>query len=1017
MKIKKAFKRNPLAQWIACALAVASVSGIAYAAAPLAGTEIKNLATVSYEDENGNQYTAQSNEAVITVAPQYKATIENDRTQSAAPGQTVYFPHTIVNTGNIADTYTLSIADDANAAVAGTKIFIDTNGNGQPDSGESEITSLNLAAGETANVIVSYPVPIAAADGSSTRMHLSVVSDNGGVVDDLATNNGADTTEGTSSDVVNVTTGPVLVLNKEAVFDAANSKVTYTLTVKNTGGSEAKLVDIIDAVPMVDHDDDAGTARLPLMNPTIVSVNGLLTSNGDTVPAVGAAVPTTADETVLGVDLDGDGLATNTVVDVVKATDAVLAPNTTVSLVYSATYDPTWRAGQDIDNTFVTYADNDDDGTPETTTTSNTTTNSIPQTYTVDANDDNGVNAIDANNANNGHDDDVTPSNDTQLVDSIAAGDTVVFAHTITNNGNGDDIVNLMVTNTDFPAGTVFTLWNADGTVQLTDSDSDGIPDTGVLGQNESRLVVVKADLPADGTSGTNGGNGYNAVLTGTSSGDDTQFNPTTLKLDNITAPAVDLAAVSVNEDTGVVVSNNATQPEDGFDDNGVENAHNEGPVILKDNAVVGSTVMFPMALANESGSSDSFLLDHEDLPTGWTVVFKDEDGNTITATPFLPAGDVFNYTAEVTISSDPAQALADTALDATRLNDANGVDNTNTNADNAPSALGNDLVSTDTDNDYVIKFTVKSSVDSTRMDSILHAVDVVNTPAISITPDGQNQVQPGGTVEYLHKLANNGNVAESVELVANNADPDWGSTTLIEKVVGGVVELVEITTLVANDTVRVYNPDGTTTDVVVTDVDGDAATTGSVEFPLTPGQYLNITNKVFAPADAPQGEVNATTFTAQDPDGTSRNVATDTSNVILGQVRLDKSVALQTDCADTGTIGAFASIQANKVEPGQCAVWKIIAKNEGDATVNNVVVSDNVPTYTSFRSGSLMYCKGLSCTLAPVSDSTANDEGEVVNGLVTFYVGDSSDPVTQKGGSLLSGESATMHFTVEIDQ
>ena len=52
------FQRKPMARWVAFALAATTVAGIAQAAAPLAGTEIKNLATVTYEDESGNKYSA-----------------------------------------------------------------------------------------------------------------------------------------------------------------------------------------------------------------------------------------------------------------------------------------------------------------------------------------------------------------------------------------------------------------------------------------------------------------------------------------------------------------------------------------------------------------------------------------------------------------------------------------------------------------------------------------------------------------------------------------------------------------------------------------------------------------------------------------------------------------------------------------------------------------------------------------------------------------------------------------------
>jgi hypothetical protein len=64
-----------------------------------AGQVITNEATVSYEDSLGNPFSATSNEAVVTVAEVYAATLEQDRTRTGAPGQTVYFQHFLENTG------------------------------------------------------------------------------------------------------------------------------------------------------------------------------------------------------------------------------------------------------------------------------------------------------------------------------------------------------------------------------------------------------------------------------------------------------------------------------------------------------------------------------------------------------------------------------------------------------------------------------------------------------------------------------------------------------------------------------------------------------------------------------------------------------------------------------------------------------------------------------------------------------------------------------------------------------
>ena len=976
-------ERKPMARWIAFALAATTAAGVAQAAAPLAGTEIKNLATVSYEDENGNKYTAQSNEAVITVKEQYRATLENDKSLVAAAGQTVYFPHTLVNTGNIADTYALSTS-----IAAGVKIYKDTNGNGQPDNGEPEITSLTLPPGETGNIVVSYMVPANAVNGDETTIVLTAQSSNAdGVVEDIGANFDNEATgENTSGtviiplgdelatnhDKVTVTNGPVLVLNKESVIDTNAKTITYTLTVKNTGGSAATGVDIYDALPMVDTDGD-GTAdtQTTLVANSIVT-NGLLDA-GDSL-----AVET--DESALGKDVDGVG-GNLAATKVIHALDATITPNTTISISYAVAYLDSWAANAAIDNTFT--AESPDVTTPPK---SNTTHNAVPQNYSVVAEDDQ-VDQGAASNVNDGKDDDLSPTDDSQYVNTIAAGDTVVFTHTIENTGNGDDIFNLQVNNDSFPPGTVFTLWNEDGTVQLTDSDSDGIPDTGILGQNTTMKVVVKADLP----SGISKAGPSIATLSATSSGDDTKTDDTELKLGEITAPAVDLSATAIVDGTGFQVNS-------GFNDGGVENAHDEGPVLLA-NGIVGGTVTFPMSVANEAGSPDSFILGTgatNPLPDGWTVVFKDLNGDTITSTPFIPAGQTFDYIAEVTISSDPAKALGNSD----RATDDDGNDIDDNNAKNLTNADG--------DNDYAIDFTVTSSVDASRNDTITHAVDVADIKSVTITPDGQNQIQPGGTVNYPHKLVNDGNVDEAIELNSGNSDPDWSSTTLIEKVVGGVVTLVELTNLVAGDVVRVYNPDGTTEDVTLTDTDTDTV----VEFPLKPGQFVKITDKVFAPADAAQGEVNTTTLTAADTNGTLRSEAKDTSTVILGQVRLTKTVALDANCDNTAD-GDFAAIQSAKVEPGQCAIWKIVAKNEGDAIVKNVIINDSIPAYTDFLANSLRIAGAANPT-----DAVADDAAEADSGKVTYYLGSNRpNNAPTKGGELQAGETSTVYFTVQVEK
>ncbi|MCK5901608.1 MAG: hypothetical protein KAG28_00550 [Cocleimonas sp.] len=985
------FKRKPLARWVAFAFAATTVAGVVQAAAPLAGTEIKNLATVSYEDENGNKYTAQSNEAVITVAPQYRATLENDKTLISSAGQTVYFAHILTNIGNEKDTYQLATTavdksgTNVNPAIT---IYKDTSGNGQPDAGEPEITSLSLLPGKSSSIVIAYIVPANALEGDTVDIKLTATSvETGAIVKDIGDNGDGDTDDisATNDDKLTISSGSVLVLNKQSVIDTTQRKVTYTLTLKNTGSTAAINVDILDALPKVDTNGDGTLDTQTSLIAGSILTNGLLDSSD--VKAV------ETDETTLGVDVDGDNATDGT--KVIHAFDNTLPPNTTISIEYSINYEDTWAALGSIENTFTAFEDPDGDHLPPTGTTppkSNKTHDEVPQNYGVNVRDD-GTTATVSKGVNDGGDDntdtntDGTGDDDIQHVDTISSGDTVVFTHTVENKGNGDDKFNLMIDSTDFPSGTVFTFWNADGSVQLTDSDGDNVPDTGVLGQNKTMKIVVKADLP----SGVSKSTESTATISATSSADpaatgNKKSDVTTLTLGSITAPAVDLSAVG------------ATQPNTGFNDGGLENAHDEGPVFLKQ-GLVGGTVTFPMSVSNEAGSPDSFLLSYAKLPSGWTVVFKDNSataskGDTITSTPFIPAGKTFEYIAVVSVSSAPAQALANSD----RTADVDGHDITNDN--------GSVLAGADTDKDYVIDFIVTSAVDDTRKDSISHAIDVADIKSIEITPDGQNQIQPGGTIDYPHKLSNNGNIDEAVEIVASNNDPDWNSRTLIKKADG---TLVEVTNLKSGDSVLVNNPDGTTTPVTLTDTDADKI----VEFSLKPGQYINIIDTVFAPAVAAQGETNTTLIKVTNTDGTDRSSSKDNTNVILGQVRLVKKVALDVNCDHTAE-GAFAEIQPSKVQPGQCAIWQITAKNEGDVPVKNVIVNDSISAYTDYVAGSLR----IAGVQANPTDAVGDDQGEMdaATNKVTFYLGDDTDSSKKKGGELKSGESAVVQFTVKVE-
>ena len=1002
MKTKNQMK--PLARLIATSLAVGSMAGFGAQAfaQTAAGTLIKNLATVTYEDENGNEYSAQSNEAVVTVAPVYSAIIEKDNALSAAPGQTVYFPHILSNTGNVEDTYTLSASPviPTIGGVAGTPlvgavtVFNDLNGNGQPDPGEPELTDLTVAAGEQKNIVVAIAVPVDAPDSATYSTTLSAATPNATVLDENGLN------DESNDDIATVSTGPVLVLNKSSVHDVENNQITYTLTVKNNGSTDATNVNIIDALPEVDTDNDGVPDTQVTLVSSSIAVSGLV-NTGDIVPQISQD----ADEAVYG-DLNFDGDVADEPKAII-AQDDILPANTTVTVVYTVDYPSTFPAGADIDNTFVVSDDSSADPVA-----SNTTHDEVPQTYDVLA-DNTGIN--DGLGVNDGGDDDSDPANDSQYVDVAPTGAEVEFNHVITNESNGDDTYNINVVSdaTDgFPVGTVFTYWDATGTVQLTDTDDDGFPDTGVLGATgtatDSTTIKIKAKLPA-GESGTQA-TGFNATLTATSSKDPSSTpadDVTKLKLGEITPPNVDIA-------NDIDALGQGADKANGFNDGDVaspQNAQDEAPAYLVDGAT-NSVVTFDLKLANESGSADSYTLGANNVPAGWDVVFKDTvTGDIITTTSLVPGAGVFKYQAVVTISANPAEAMSDSD----QIGAVDGYDDSN-NGSSAPAA-GSALTDADTDLDYQINFTATSTSTPSVTDSLTNAIDITPEREVVITPNGQNQVQPGGTVDYSHKLENNGNQTELLELGSGNTQPGW--TTIINVVDENGNDVI-LTSALAGTNIQGIDDNGNPVLIEVTDNDGD----GIPELNLEPGENVDMTSTVTSPSNAPLGSVDTSTLSVADgaiaanPAITS---AQDQTTVVFGQIRLDKTAAINESCDGDSTNKVFLATQTQKVEPGQCVIWRLTATNEGSATVQNVVISDAAPEFTDIVAGKLRFCHGNACTPLPVDDAaTDTDQGLYANGLVQFFAGNSDDtvgavPSAGTGGELIAGEQATGEFTVKV--
>jgi len=203
----------------------------AWAVTP-AGTVIKNQASASYRDSNGIMRTATSN--LVETLIQQVASVElfQSQTRTAAAGQQVFFPHTLTNTGNGGDSYSLTAvnagADDFD--FTNLAIYDDSDQNGQPDSYNAITVSPGLAMQEQWHFVVAASVPAGQASTDTASVDLAVQSQFNASV--------------TASNVDSVTLSADAVIELSKSISATSGVspsggYTVTLSYRNTGSSVA----------------------------------------------------------------------------------------------------------------------------------------------------------------------------------------------------------------------------------------------------------------------------------------------------------------------------------------------------------------------------------------------------------------------------------------------------------------------------------------------------------------------------------------------------------------------------------------------------------------------------------------------------------------------------------------------------------------------------------------------------------------------------------------------------------
>ena len=298
----------------------------AVAVGTVAGTDIDNVAEVSYEVA-GNPVTEQSNTLTVTVAEilDVDVTLQSPP-KPVSPGdssQELLF--TVTNIGNGSEAFAL-VLDNALAGddfdplpSAPASVYFDTDASGDLSAGDTVYTpGVNdplLAPDASVDVLIVNDIPAATSDGDLGRSLLDATAATGsgvpgtvfagagdGGVDAVAGNSGAsddDTGEYRVTDVrLDLVKSAVVTDQFGGAEPVPGAQITYTVVVTTSGGGTATNSVFSDAVPanttyspgtitlngapMTDAPDaDAGQLITVLGIPTInVELGDLTTADG-----------------------------------------------------------------------------------------------------------------------------------------------------------------------------------------------------------------------------------------------------------------------------------------------------------------------------------------------------------------------------------------------------------------------------------------------------------------------------------------------------------------------------------------------------------------------------------------------------------------------------------------------------------------------------------------------------------------------------------------------------------------
>lgn len=219
------------------------------------GTQISNFVSATFEDAGGHTYTTQSNAIVATIAKVSgiavapKETAANPATDGAPLNSTATRIFTITNTSNIADAYTITVAQASPLSIVSMSyvtpsglIPVTLNGSASPTVQPGGTIELQVVV-STANLTMGQKVAV------NVTAQTTAASDNG-----LQSDSGEQWIIGAQSSDITGPTGSGTTISKTVdkvtiVQSSANAVVTFDVVAKNSGGTPATDVVVTDPMP------------------------------------------------------------------------------------------------------------------------------------------------------------------------------------------------------------------------------------------------------------------------------------------------------------------------------------------------------------------------------------------------------------------------------------------------------------------------------------------------------------------------------------------------------------------------------------------------------------------------------------------------------------------------------------------------------------------------------------------------------------------------------------------------